>query len=328
VEGLIKSCSNPTDDPWVAIPLRLVRDEPLLTPVLTSDEVDGEEHPGSQVAALDGEIRTLRQEVALLRRRDEMVHIYLHRLDEELRLAARLQYDFLPKDLPEVGAVRFHTLFRPAGYVSGDLYDVFRLDETHVGFYLADAIGHGVPAALLTMFLRTSLVSKEIFARGYRILTPGEALSRLNGALIAQNFSQTTFATAVYGVIDSATGEVAIARAGHPCPIFIPGDAAKPLAELDCGNGALLGVFANESYPTSTVTLNPGDRIFIHSDGIDAVFVDELNSDSQFWTQQLDRMRSLPTPSVLGEFSKRLDRRAGSLEPKDDLTIITVEINS
>ena len=76
------------------------------------------------------------------------------RLDEELRLAAKLQQDFLPKQLPQVGPIHFHSLFRPAGYVSGDLYDVMRLDEKRVGFFPVDAVGHGMPAALLTMFIK------------------------------------------------------------------------------------------------------------------------------------------------------------------------------
>ena len=115
---------------------------------------------------LQQEMDALRMELNLLRRRDETLNFHLTRIDEELRLAARLQQDFLPKELPEVGPVRFHTLFRPAGYVSGDLYDVMRLDETRVGFYMADAVGHGVPAALLTMFIKQALITKEITPGG------------------------------------------------------------------------------------------------------------------------------------------------------------------
>jgi phosphoserine phosphatase RsbU/P len=250
----------------------------------------------------------------------------MQRLDEELRLAARLQQDFLPKELPQVGTVRFQALFRPAGYVSGDLYDVFRLDETHVGFYLADAIGHGVPAALLTMFLRTSLVSKEIFSRGYRLLTPGEALGRLNAALVAQNFSLTTFATAIYGVIDTVSGEVMISSAGHPCPTLIPA-ADGEVRDLELTGGALLGVFPDEMYATSKIHLAPGDRLFLHSDGIDLVVGEVTDEDIRSaWRSELDRRRKMETEKLLAEFSECLDRRSGSLQPKDDLTVIAVEV--
>jgi len=68
-------------------------------------------------------------------------------VDQELRLDSRLQRDFLPKQLPTVGDIRFHVLYRPATWVCGDVYDVQRLDERFIGFYLADAVGHGVAAA-------------------------------------------------------------------------------------------------------------------------------------------------------------------------------------
>ncbi len=142
--------------------------------------------------AVQREMETLRAELTQLRRRDETLNFHLARIDEELRLAARLQQDFLPKELPEIGRVRFHTLYRPAGYVSGDLYDVMRLDEKRVGFYMADAVGHGVPAALLTMFIKQALITKEITPGGYRLLPPAESLARLNQTLVDQNLAHAT----------------------------------------------------------------------------------------------------------------------------------------
>src|SRR3954470_15361621 len=152
---------------------------------------------------LQREIIQLREEINLLRRRDETLNFYMHRMDEEMRLAARLQQDFLPKALPQIGTVHFHTLFRPAGYVSGDLYDVMRLDESHVGFYMADAVGHGMPAALLTMFIKNALVTKHITPEGYRLLEPGQTMAKLNDVLVGQNLSYATFATALYGLINA-----------------------------------------------------------------------------------------------------------------------------
>jgi len=299
----------------------LVRDDPPAVDNLTgSGEADAR-----NAAALQSEIEALRQEIAILRRRDEMVHFYLHGLDEEMRLAARLQNDFLPKDLPSIGPVRFNALFRPCGYVSGDLYDVFRLDETHVGFYLADAMGHGVPSALLTLFLRTSLITKEIFSRGYRLLSPADALSRLNAALVAQDFSQTTFATAIYGVCDVTTLQVSLAQAGHPRPLLIPGDPALPVRELELSSGALLGVFPQEVYHHTTIQLSAGDRIILHSDGIETVFRDEPNVE-QPWQEELARRRNQDTAALLAEFSTRLDAQSGSLQPKDDLTVIALDV--
>ena len=169
-------------------------------------------------------MKALQSELEALRKRDEALRFYMQRIDEELRLAARIQQDFLPKILPQVGRVYFHTMFRPAGYVSGDLYDVMRLDERHVGFFICDAVGHGMPAALLTMFIKRALVTKEILGNGYRLLDPGETIARLNDALLEQHLSQATYATALYGVVDTENLRLRFAKGGHPCPAVLRAD--------------------------------------------------------------------------------------------------------
>ncbi|MBC7783759.1 MAG: SpoIIE family protein phosphatase, partial [Burkholderiales bacterium] len=142
-------------------------------------QTDVDEH----LESLQEKISHLTLELNMLRRRDDHVSGLMDRLDQEQRLAARLQRDFLPKKFPTLGQVGFEALYRPAGYVSGDMYDAMRLDESHVGFYVADAVGHGMPAALLSMFMKNALVTKDIIPGGYRLLTPAETMSRLNNSL-------------------------------------------------------------------------------------------------------------------------------------------------
>lgn len=269
-------------------------------------------------------IESLREELNILRRRDETLHFYMHRLDEELRLAARLQQDFLPKTLPEVGPVRFHTLFRPAGYVSGDIYDVMRLDERNVGFYIADAVGHGMPAALLSMFLKQALVTKEILSHGYRLLEPSESLARLNQTLVEQNLCSATFATGLYGRIDARTLTLTLARAGHPHPILLRADGA---IETIGNEGGLLGVFDNETYCDHTVVLRPGDRIVAFSDGVEVAFGDSaVTPDPEAWVREINRLHDLPAEKIISGLAEHLDGRSGSLDPKDDLTIVIAEV--
>ncbi|MGH7213790.1 MAG: PP2C family protein-serine/threonine phosphatase [Tepidisphaeraceae bacterium] len=315
----------------------VVDDDAARGPVMRIDHgIDGIDAPASiasdtpidlslqqQVDALQSELNVVREELNIARRRDETLNFYMHRLDEELRLAARLQQDFLPKQLPQVGPVHFHSLYRPAGYVSGDLYDVMRLDEKHVGFYMADAVGHGMPAALLTMFIKNAMVTKEISGRSYRLLTPGESLARLNEALVGQNLSQATFATAVYGVINVETLEATYACAGHPNPILL--DATGSLGPLP-GEGGLLGIFPEEKYENQKVKLNPGDRVFIYTDGIEVAFNDDHFTDALRWRAELYGRRGLSTEELLVDFSDHLDRETGSLTPKDDLTMIVLEV--
>ncbi len=272
-----------------------------------------------------GEIDALHAELNLLRHRDATLKFYMNRLDEELRLAARLQQDFLPKHLPQVGNVHFHTLFRPAGYVSGDLYDVMRLDERNVGFYMADAVGHGMPAALLTMFLKHALVTKEISPAGYRLLAPAQTMKRLNDTLVEQNLSQATFATAVYGLINTTTLRLTFARGGHPSPILLGADGKVQSLEAD---GSLLGIFPNEIFGEITVQLQPGDRVFIFTDGIEVAFCDDQTMDVQRWRDELLRRQHLATPDLINDFAAHLDREMGSDTPKDDLTMIVMEVTA
>jgi len=279
---------------------------------------DAEEHQ-----RLLDEMEALRSEVNVLRRRDETLNFYMFRLDEELRLAARLQQDFLPKTLPQVGQLRFHTLYRPAGYVSGDLYDVMRLDETHVGFYMADAVGHGMPAALLTMFIKNGIVSKLITAEGYRLLEPGETLGRLNRAMTDQNLSGATFATAFYGTVDSRTLVCKYSRAGHPLPLLIRRDGSLAPVESD---GGLLGIFPEEIYADGQIQLQSGDRLIVYSDGIEVAFADDHVGVNHHWQRELQSRAHLSTEQILAGISEALDRETGSLQPKDDVSMVVLEV--
>ncbi|MGD1278727.1 MAG: SpoIIE family protein phosphatase [Tepidisphaeraceae bacterium] len=273
--------------------------------------------------ALTAEIESLHQELKYLRQRDETLNFYMERLDEELRLAARLQQDFLPKQLPQIGPVQFHTLFRPASYVSGDLYDVFRLDETHVGFFMADAVGHGMPAALLTMFIKNAIVTKQINSDGYRLLDPSEVLGALNNRMVEQNLTQATFATAVYATIDASTLQLKYARAGHPLPLLM-----RASGEIICLDslGGLLGIFPDEVYSLGQMQLQSGDRLFVYSDGIEVAFAADQESQSSQWRAELQRRRDMPTEQLLSELTAMLDGETGSLSPKDDLSMIIMEV--
>lgn len=288
---------------------------PPLTPIV--------ERADAALDALQGEIDALRSEINMLRRRDETINFHMLRLDEEMRLAARLQQDFLPRALPQVGSVHFHTLFRPAGYVSGDLYDVMRLDETHVAFYMCDAVGHGMPAALLTMFIKQALRTKQITPDGYRLLRPAETMAVLNEALVSQNLSQATFATAIYGLIDTQTLRMTFARGGHPEPLLFDRNGRLHVLEVE---GSLLGIFPDEQFDETTVDLAAGDRLMIHTDGVEVAYSEDQTLDTQRWRQELQKRAHLSAEELIGDFSKHIDHECGSLTPKDDLTMIIAEV--
>jgi sigma-B regulation protein RsbU (phosphoserine phosphatase) len=291
--------------------------------LVREDDVPAIDTSNTDVEALQREVAELQEEISQLRRRGDKLNFHLSRIDEELRLAARLQQDFLPKTLPQIGQVHFHTLFRPAGHVSGDFYDVLRLDEKHIGFYIADAVGHGVPAALLTMFIKHALATKQIGLGGYRLLTAAETMTRLNDTLIEQALSAATFATALYGTINIETRQVTFARAGHPLPMVLR--ANGELEALNC-EGGLLGVFPDETFEEVTVTLETGDRLLLVTDGVEVAFGGDIGVSQQRWFDELDARRHLPAEQFLREFGELIDQAHDGVALRDDLTMLIVEI--
>jgi hypothetical protein len=122
---------------------------------------------------------------------------------EQLRVAGLLQRDFLPGQLPDSSRLRWAVIFLPAEWVSGDIYDVVRLDEQHIGFYVADVVGHGMAAALLTIFLKQALVMRQTVGNSYRIFSPAEVMKNLNLAMTGQKLSGHQFVTCCYCLANS-----------------------------------------------------------------------------------------------------------------------------
>jgi sigma-B regulation protein RsbU (phosphoserine phosphatase) len=295
--------------------MRLVCEDDLAASPANTSNLD--------VASLQREVAELHDEVGQLKRKGDKLNFHLSRIDEELKLAARLQQDFLPKILPQIGQIHFHTLFRPAGHVSGDFYDVLRLDEKHIGFYIADAVGHGVPAALLTMFIKHALATKQIGLGGYRLLSAAETMTRLNDTLIEQALSAATFATALYGTINVETREITFARAGHPLPMVLR--ANGQIESLEC-EGGLLGVFPDEKFEQCTVTLEIGDRLLLVTDGVEVTFGADIATSQQRWYDELNARKDQPAEQFLQGFGDLIDNAGGDVSLRDDLTMLILEI--
>jgi sigma-B regulation protein RsbU (phosphoserine phosphatase) len=297
--------------------------------------------PAAAVAALlrglwnqNETMDAVRRELHYLRAHEGGLCQQLDRMDEDLRLAARLQRELLPGPLTGVAGFAFDALYRPAGHVSGDIYDVFELDADHVGLFLADAVGHGTPAALLTMYLKHALRVRDPDPQHPlhdRIVPPADALSRLNREITHRRGSGTVrTATAWYGVLERHSGVLEHARAGHPHPILFSADGhARTLGS----DGPLLGVFPDEQFVPSTVQLQPGDRLLIYSDGLEWGFGStrpgappSTDSVSARLTLEFRDLAKGPVRSAMQRLAQRLDSVIGSLDQRDDMTVLCVEM--
>jgi sigma-B regulation protein RsbU (phosphoserine phosphatase) len=266
----------------------------------------------------------MEQQVTTMQRLGKKLNQHFTEVDQELRLASRLQRDFLPRSFPEVGEIRFAALYRPATWVSGDVYDIRRLDEARLGCYVADAVGHGVAAGLLTMFIKQALVGKRVDQGEYNVFAPEEVLATLNTALVEQELPNYQFATACYCLIDTSTNELTFSRAGHPHPIHIT--ANGECTEIHTVGG-LLGVFSDEDFPSATVPLQRGEKLILYSDGLEDALMagrDRAGSKVTFTPEFLQRA-TLPGPSMIDSLAAQLDRCEGSLQPCDDQTCLVIE---
>lgn len=270
-------------------------------------------------------VRAMERDLGNMQRLFKQMSGRFTEVDQEMRLAGRLQNAFLPQGLDRVGPAEFATLYRPATFVSGDIYDIYRVDERHVAFYVADAVGHGMAASLLTMFIKNAVVSKRIHDDFYEVLDPGQSLSLLNTRLCEQQLPNSQFVTAAFGLLNIETLQLQIARAGHPYPIHRSKNGT--LVELK-PPGGLLGLFDAEEFPAQTVQLARGDKLILYSDGLEVAFAESQTRPSaqHYYHEVLTNLSHLPGEELIAEFARQLDEEAGSLNPQDDVTLVIIDI--
>lgn len=254
----------------------------------------------------------------------------MDRYQEEMQLAATVQREFIPRTTPQVAGVELGVLYRPAGYVSGDIYDLAQLDDRHLAFFVADAVGHGVPAALFTLVIAKSLHKTRPGRDGVpEIVEPSEVLAILNRELGDRPGADGRFATAVYGVLDVRSGSMTVAGAGHPPPILRRATGDIERIESD---GPLLGVFDGAAYGQTSVTLDPGDVLVLFSDGFETAFPANNASGRELrlpTLTYLDKLaetgsHALDMRAAIEQLAHDLDAQAGSLHQADDVTALLV----
>ena len=278
----------------------------------------------STIASHRSVIRHLENELACFYRRQPHLAQHLGELDEEMRLASRLQRDFLPRTIPAVDSVSFEVLFQPCSWVSGDIYDLFRLDEQTIGFYVVDVVGHGMPAALLTIFIKRALQTKRIKGQGYELIAPEESLRLLNQDLVQQNLAHCQFATACYCILNIRTLRLDVALAGHPYPLLMRSD--RSIVELGQA-GPLLGVFPDEHYSPASYQLAPGDKLLVYSDGLeDALFEPVVRDGVRPYRAEFQDVTELDLKEMLAGLAQQLARLTPRSRLRDDVTAVALQL--
>lgn len=300
---------------------------------LQHDGVIFEEHttPAYIVAAMlyalgerQGMVRVLSREITLAQRCQAGFRVEMERLHDELHLAASIQREFAYAPFPKVDGLDLAVVFKPMSFVSGDIYAVERIGTHHAFIFLADVVGHGVPAALLTMVLRNCLIT----AREGVPIPPSEVLSRLNERMCESQQGSGRFATALYALFDLRTRRLTLAGAGHPAPILLKATGRQALET----QGPLLGVFAESQFDEVEVDFSITDTLLMYTDGLDLAL--EALAKEVGTRHSIDTVATLVERANIGEnasasclvreISALIDEQCGSLHQLDDITILAI----
>jgi serine phosphatase RsbU (regulator of sigma subunit)/anti-sigma regulatory factor (Ser/Thr protein kinase) len=191
--------------------------------------------------------------------REQAVEIQAReRLEQEMRVAALIQQQFLPRELPQLDGWQVAAYYGPARTVGGDFYDFIQLPDGRIGIVVGDVTDKGVPAALI--MARTQSVLR---GEAPRLIEPSAVLQRANEILVAE-MPERMFVTCLYGVLDPESGRFSYANAGHN-PAYAR--TAEGVIELRA-TGMPLGLLEDMRYEAREATLAADQSVVLYSDGI------------------------------------------------------------
>ncbi len=181
----------------------------------------------------------------------------------DLHRAEVIQRSLLPDVPPQLQNFCLHALYRPGRCVGGDLYDVLTVGDRYVVFLIADAAGHGVSAAMLSVLFRLRLVTVD--QETGVPFRPAETCRRVNAAMRADVPAPGVFVTAVFCLLDLETRELAVASAGHPPVVWLRSNGETNTIEH---TGPALGLYTDAVFGERVLKLEPGDQVLLYTDGL------------------------------------------------------------
>jgi sigma-B regulation protein RsbU (phosphoserine phosphatase) len=249
---------------------------------------------------------------------------------KNLESGRTVQQSLLPREIPDLPTIEFAARFYPSLYVSGDIYNVFRLDEKHFGFYNIDVSGHGVPAALFSVGISQRL-NNDLYPHAllkiplgntphYQINSPERVARLLDEDDMLGKYDK--YFTMVYAIINIESFKVDFYRAGHNLPLLIHPDGSSEYID---GGGPPIGLgLPHKEQKNQTLDLSPGNQFIIFSDGINEAV--SQKQDSVYGLKRVKTVLSKYSQDSLGASFDRLIEDVkefqGSEEFTDDISII------
>ena len=236
------------------------------------------------------------------------------RLVKDMEFARTVQESFLPQNPPEVARYQFSAHYTPAQEVGGDFYDFIHLDKDRIGIVIGDVSGKGVPAALYMAKLGSDLRTLAFTEKD-----PSAALGKLNN-LLAERSRRGMFATLLYMELETDSGRLMIANAGHLPPIVKKADAS--LVKLGAAGGAPLGILPGMSFNQESMFLERGETVILYTDGI----IESMDAAERLYGferfEALIRKSASDPVSLKSAIIDDVNRFTGLSAQHDDMTLV------
>jgi len=242
------------------------------------------------------------------------------RIGTELSIATRIQASMLPQVFPAYPDRHEFDLFasmEPAKEVGGDFYDFFLVDDDHLCIVMADVSGKGVPAALFMMASKMIIANNAMAGK-----SPAQVLYDTNTTLLA-NGQDDMFVTVWIGILEISTGRLTASNGGHEYPVLMKDGRFEMYKDV---HSFLVAGMPGVKYKEYELQLNPGDKLFVYTDGVPEAQDSERRMFGMDRTVEvLNENREENPEELLKSVRKAVDAFVGDAEPFDDLTMLCLE---
>ena len=237
--------------------------------------------------------------------------------------AQQILLKMLPYGVPKFDSLTLSVIYRSCENVGGDMYDFFEIKDKII-FYIFDVCGHGILSAVMTMILKSSFTNMRFLYQRTGIMPDlEEMIEHINREMHA-NTASNLFATLFAGIYDKKTHELNYISAGHVDQYLVNKCGLSPLNSTD----TVIGIFHDVHYNPKKVNINPGDRLYLFTDGITEIWHDNI----VVATDEIVRIVTENVEKSLDEnismIYSNLIRLYKNKMPDDDVTLIGIEFKS
>lgn len=279
---------------------------------------------GDEIQALSEAIKTMELEINEYIQDLTTVTAEKERIGAELNVATQIQADMLPRifpAFPEREEFDVYATMNPAKEVGGDFYDFFLVDDDHLAVVIADVSGKGVPAALFMVIAKTLIKN-----HAQNQEAPGTVFTQTNEQLCEGN-DAGLFVTGWMGVLEISTGKFVYVNAGHNPPLLKR--AGGTFEWLKSRPGFVLAGMEGVRYRENTLQLEPGDRLYLYTDGV----TEATNSHEELFGDErlqnaLNEYMDLPVEQFLPKIKECIDAFVGDADQFDDITMLALDYQS